>query len=261
MTDIDPMAALHRANQAFHEQMLQTAGLACGVAYFSADFGPIANQVRDVALPSGWTMGRAYEEVQGFFAGLGCPCRNWAPAPDRPTDELESFLTDHGFTAFHKTAMALRPWPDLPPRPAVRVLPGRAMKRALGELLMNDPSRATPPHRQLASDMFLSRLDDPRFDVLVTLMDGQAVGHGCLLQVGPIAAIYDVYVQEDYRRRGCGLAIVHDLVTTCRRLELRTVLLEVGVRNAAAMTLYERCGFKPVGSTVEFGFPLEGTPS
>lgn len=252
MTDIDPLAAMHRANQAFHEQLLETAALTCGVAYFSAAYGQIANQIRDVMLPAGMTIEQAYAEVQSFFAKLPHPCRSWSPALGEDSGPFEQFLPTQGYAARRKITMALRPWPDLPPRPAMRVVPGRAVRQDLSTLLLNDPARGTARVRELSTDMFLSRMDDPRLDVLVGMSGDRPIAHVCLMQVGPIAAVYDLYVQEAYRRQGCGLALMYDVVTTCRRLELRTVVLEVGKSNTDALRLYERCGFEQVGTGLDF---------
>ncbi|MBI4581806.1 MAG: GNAT family N-acetyltransferase [Planctomycetes bacterium] len=248
----DPIAAMHRANQAFHAQALDTAPLTCGLAHFSTQFGLIGNQVREVTIPAGMTVARAYEEVQAFFRGAGAPCRRWTPALGQPTEELEAFLATRGFVPKRRTVMALRPWPELPPHPRVRIVPGRAVRQALRELLLSDEGLGRTDRRELVAQMVLSRMDDPGFDMLLALVDGQPAGQGALLQAGPIAAIYDVFVRKEHRRQGVGLAIVADLVTLCRRLELRTVVLDVDEENAAAIGLYERCGFVRAGSSVEF---------
>lgn len=252
MSDIDPIAAMHRANQAFHGQLVQTAPLDCGVAHFSSEFGAMANQIRDVTLPDGWSMERAFELVQGFFGQFNHPCRIWAPTLEQPAEPLEEFLEARGYAPSRRQVYALRPWPELARGSDVRIVPGRAVRQALAELTMGDPSRGSPEGRQLSTDMMLARLNDPQFDVLVAMAEGRAVGHGYLLQIGPIAAVYNVYVSDEFRRRGIAQAIMHDIINTCRRLELRTVVLEVGQANTDAMALYEKCGFEPVGASVDF---------
>lgn len=258
MQTIDPVAAMHRANQAFHEQLLETAPLSCGGAYFSARYGALANQVREVKIAADTSMEQAYAQVQSFFAGLSHPCRMWSPAPGMPVEHIEKidrFLGAKGYLARRKTIMALVPWPELPPRPPLRVVPGRAVRAGLYELLLNDPGRGPPELRTLSSDMFMARLDDPQFEVWTALAGTTPVGHVCLLQVGPIAAVYDLYVRREHRRQGYGLALMHDIITTARRLELRTVVLEVGESNAEAIHLYDRCGFQGIAAGVDFFAP------
>jgi len=254
-TDTDPLIAMHRANQAFHEQLTQQAALSCGVAHFSMPFGRLANQLREAVVPADRSMQEAYAEVEEFYGRLAHPCRCWSPAPDQPIQEMERFLIEHGYTPRHMAIMQLRPWPELPARPAVRVLPGRAMRAGLRELLLSHPTHSPSETREVWAEMMLARLDDPSFEVLLAMSGSTPIGHACLLQVGPIAAIYDVYVREDFRRGGCALAMMHDMITTCRRLELRTVVLEVGEFNAPAIKLYERCGFERAGNTVDFWKP------
>lgn len=249
---MDPVSAMHRANQAFHGQVLSSAPLTCGIAHFSAEYGQIANQMREVTIPPGSSMDAVYAEVQVFFSRLPHPCQRWSPAPGGPTEEIERYLTGRGYVAQRRLIMALRPWPDLPSRPPVRVLPGRPMRKALREFLLSNAGRGSPDRRELSTDILLARMDDPQFDVLLAMSEGQPVGHACLLQTGPIAAIYDVYVRENSRRQGYALALMHDLITTCRRLELRNVVLEVDEKNPAAIGLYERCGFERAGTTVNY---------
>lgn len=249
---MDPIAAMYRANQAFHEQVLQTAALSCGTAFFSQEFGRIANQVRDVSLSVGASMESAYEEVQAFFSGLGHPCRRWSPRLGQSAEQIESFLVRRGYVPNRRTVMGLEPWPELPARPGVRVLPARPMRAALRAYLLTDPGRGAPDIREASAEMLLARLDDPQFDMLLAMVGNEIAGQGCLLQVGPVAAVYDLYVREEFRGRGCALAILHDTITTCRRLELRNVVLEVGEDHAAAIELSRRCGFRAAGTSVEF---------
>lgn len=258
--DLDPMAAMHRVNQTFREQVLDTAPLSCGMAFFSATFGSIANHMREVALPAGMTMNDAYDEVQSFFARLGHPCRGWAPALGAPIEKMQEFLTARGFEIVCEQVMVLRSWPELQTPSHVRVLPARPMRQALHRLMLDDAGRADLAHRPLAAEMVFARLDDPRYEMVVAMAGDRAVGHAAMLQVGPVAGIFDVYVEQAHRRQGVASAMMTHLLQLCRRLALRTVVLEVEPDNAAAVALYERCGFARVGQSVQFRLPPESTP-
>jgi ribosomal protein S18 acetylase RimI-like enzyme len=127
------------------------------------------------------------------------------------------------------------------------------MRRALGELAGRDAGGEP-------TEAVLERLEDPRFEMLLAMDGSTAVGQGALLQVGPVAAIYGVYVEPGCRGRGIARAILGELVTLARRLELRTVVLEVEEDNHAALALYDACGFAVAGETVRFCRPRGDEP-
>ncbi len=251
----DPIAAMYRANQAFHTQVLDTAALSCGVAHFSKQFPGICNQFREVSIPQGGSAEAVWEEVEAFFGRRGEDCTRWVPAVGQLLEPLEEFLRGKLFLPSRKLVMALRPWPELPPHPQVRIVPGRGVRQVLRDLIMSDKERGEWATRDSSAELVLLRLDDPGFEMLVGMVEGKAVGHGGMLEVGPIAAIYDVFVQPKYRRRGVARALMADLVNACRRLQLRTVVLEVDEANTAAIALYEQCGFERAGTSVEFVRP------
>lgn len=56
--------------------------------------------------------------------------------------------------------------------------------------------------------------------------------------------INNVAVRESYRRRGIGRDLLAQILAEGRQLGVSTAFLELRAGNAAALALYEKCGFK-----------------
>lgn len=63
------------------------------------------------------------------------------------------------------------------------------------------------------------------------------------------ATLWGMYVTPSARGRGIGELLVHAVLEEARRRGHADVVLEVVNTNAAAITLYERCGFEATGNT------------
>lgn len=59
--------------------------------------------------------------------------------------------------------------------------------------------------------------------------------------------IYDIYVDEEFRRQGIGLQTLTELDVKARELELESLGLHVFAYNDAAIKLYQRSGFLTTG--------------
>lgn len=64
---------------------------------------------------------------------------------------------------------------------------------------------------------------------------------------GDEAEILTIAVAPSARRRGVGSALLHEAAQQTQELGARTMFLEVGESNAAAIALYKRRGFREVG--------------
>lgn len=82
------------------------------------------------------------------------------------------------------------------------------------------------------------------YHYLVAVNDlGQAVGM-CGLIVGPFEAeVMNVAVHPDYRGQGIAKALMEALLALGQQLAVTEYTLEVRASNAAAMHIYESCGF------------------
>jgi ribosomal protein S18 acetylase RimI-like enzyme len=56
--------------------------------------------------------------------------------------------------------------------------------------------------------------------------------------------IYDIFIKEEFRGKGCGKALLEKAESFCRERGYSRILLMVSVSNETAMKLYNRMGFK-----------------
>ena len=84
--------------------------------------------------------------------------------------------------------------------------------------------------------------------VFVIEVDGEPVGHLWLVErrdaYEPTLSVYDIDVDEPYRRRGYGKAAMVFAEEEARRRGLTRIALRVGARNEGARNLYRSLGFK-----------------
>ena len=90
---------------------------------------------------------------------------------------------------------------------------------------------------------------DVRF--FVARLDGEAVGCGALriyhhTERGGYGELKRMYVAPATRGTGLGRRLVAALEAEARRLGVRRLVLETGVRQAAALALYRATGFRPI---------------
>jgi phosphinothricin acetyltransferase len=99
----------------------------------------------------------------------------------------------------------------------------------------------------------------PRYPVLVAHDDaGTVMGWGSLNQFNPRAAYdhvaeFSVYVSRDHRGQGVGSALLTALEERARSLGFHKMVLGAFPWNTAGMRLYERRGFRTVGTYHEQG--------
>lgn len=82
--------------------------------------------------------------------------------------------------------------------------------------------------------------------VLINSNDA-VIGYGVLSHGAGEAHILNICVEEAYRRRGLGEAILIQLIDDARQLSADTLLLEVRPSNTAALELYRKLGFNEIG--------------
>lgn len=63
-----------------------------------------------------------------------------------------------------------------------------------------------------------------------------------------------VYVAQDHRRRGIGIALYEDLFARLHRQGFHRAFAGVALPNDASVTLHKRCGFELVGTYKEAGW-------
>src|SRR5712691_9284708 len=93
----------------------------------------------------------------------------------------------------------------------------------------------------------LEEVADGRGTFLVVYREGTPVGCGALrLLDAETAELKRMYVSPIVRGSGLGRRLVAALEAEARALGVRRLVLETGVRQAAALTLYRATGFQPI---------------
>lgn len=98
---------------------------------------------------------------------------------------------------------------------------------------------------------------------LIAKLGGRPVGCGAVRRVdasrrgSPAGELKRMYVAPDVRGRGVGRALVLALEAEARRIGLGRLVLETGVRQEAALRLYEGMGFERIAPYGEYiGSPV-----
>ena len=97
-------------------------------------------------------------------------------------------------------------------------------------------------------DQLVSQLPDEQHVFLVADSgNGQVLGYVGMMVVLDEGYISNVAVSPDHRRKGIADALMRALLCEADRRSLSFVTLEVREHNEAAIKLYEKWGFRPVG--------------
>jgi ribosomal protein S18 acetylase RimI-like enzyme len=246
------------------EHMASAEALDVGTAYTNGELSEIwdANTIRDVAVPEELSAQDAFEQVEAHYASKGTRCFYWTFNPSAPaqrTQPLMELLLSRGHQAFSNDVMALHQAPlrAVGEMAGVKIIPARASFRHTRQILEESAERYTP---QLA-DANMLHLDDPHWDALLALKDGEPVAYMGVLAAGEIGRIDDVYVAKAHRRQGLGALMLSRVLEISARSLFRHVLLSVNPKNQAAIGLYEKFGFAKVGEIVGYFRPgLEHEP-
>ena len=93
---------------------------------------------------------------------------------------------------------------------------------------------------------------------LVARRQGKAAGCGALRTLGDgVGELKRMYVCPDQRGRGIGRKVLAALEAEARRIGLTRIVLETGVRQAAALRLYETAGYSRIPAYGEYiGSPV-----
>lgn len=252
----ETLAAVRRSGQVYYFQVAEQSTLSCGVALTCAKYPRYytGNHLREVMIPADKSLAECFDEVQAFYAQQGLTCFRWVPAAVQPTEPIEAFLCSRGYITRRNVAMKWTREVAIAVNPQVKLLPARAMRKALRELVLADQV-PLPEHRPMLADVMLDRLDDASYDVYVAMLDNQPAGYGGLLQAGDIGRIENIFVAENCRQQGVGRTLIAHLLALSKRLALRITCLQTQECNAPAISLYEECGLEVGGVYVEFTSP------
>jgi putative acetyltransferase len=90
----------------------------------------------------------------------------------------------------------------------------------------------------------LDALFQPHIEFFIARVDDVAVGCGGVAFFEAYGEVKRMYVREDARGRGIARALLARIEAATRERKLDVLRLETGVRQMAAIQLYERVGFR-----------------
>ena len=102
-------------------------------------------------------------------------------------------------------------------------------------------------------DGYQRELESPNSDLwvlsiaLASQAESVAIGIGCLWEIVDEAHITIVGIHPEYQGKGLGKVMLWALLTSARQRGLERATLEVRASNHAALSLYEKFGFREAG--------------
>ena len=99
---------------------------------------------------------------------------------------------------------------------------------------------------------FIHELESPNSFFNVAAIERTIVGFCILRRAGDEAEIYRMAVYKPYRRRGVANKLMISMLNYALDNKLESIFLEVRKSNEAAIALYEKHGFKQLGTRFEY---------
>ena len=90
--------------------------------------------------------------------------------------------------------------------------------------------------------------NDGSIYVALALVGEERAGYADMRIITGESQIYNIAIAPEFRRQGIGEALLEHMIEKSEKLGLSIITLEVRSGNEAAMALYEKMGFKKVGS-------------
>ena len=111
--------------------------------------------------------------------------------------------------------------------------------------------------RQCFSDPWSERalaeeLNVPSAVFLTALADGEVAGYMGVHHLGDCAYVCNVAVAPEFRRRSVASSLMEAHILKAREAGMSEITLEVRSSNAAALALYEKFGFRCLGTRPNF---------
>jgi putative acetyltransferase len=116
------------------------------------------------------------------------------------------------------------------------------LRALIGELDQVLAAEYPPEQRH---GLALDALFQPHIRFFIARLDGVAIGCGGVALSSDFAEVKRMYVRETARGRGVARALLRRIEAEARVAGIAVLRLETGTRQAAALRLYTRAGFKP----------------
>jgi putative acetyltransferase len=105
-------------------------------------------------------------------------------------------------------------------------------------------SELYPPEQRFGPNLKAEQLGEGRGTFLVAREGDRAVGCGAIRVLDPATAeAKRMYVEPDRRGKGIGSAVLASLESAARQMGVQRLVLETGVYQEAAISLYRGAGF------------------
>lgn len=254
-TETDIVAHYIRARAELHSIGNETATLDLGTAICSQALSLLhdANQMVMARVPANASVEALWDEVATHFRERGTACLKCTFTPvatDQEKRPLIDLLQANQWYESTTDVLLLRR-ASVEITDSHRVISARA---ALKQYEVFAHAAAASVEPQLG-EVAMLRLDDPRWDALVAIVDGRIVARAGVLSMGEIGLIENVRVLDDCQGKGFGKAVMQHAIDLCARSQFKHVILGCDAGNTRAIALYTRLGFDKVGESVSWFDP------
>jgi GNAT superfamily N-acetyltransferase len=100
------------------------------------------------------------------------------------------------------------------------------------------------PDQRFGPNLRAEQLSEGRGTFLVARTAHRAIGCGAIRVLDPTTAeVKRMYVEPEFRGKGVGRAVLASLESAARELGVRRLVLETGIHQEEALSLYLRAGF------------------
>jgi putative acetyltransferase len=110
-----------------------------------------------------------------------------------------------------------------------------------------------PPEQRFGPNLKPHHLEEGRGTFLIARDDGRAIGCGAIrLLDSATAEAKRMYVEPEQRGKGVGRAVLAGLEAAAKQLGVRRLVLETGIYQDAALSLYRDAGFTEIDCWGEY---------
>lgn len=90
-------------------------------------------------------------------------------------------------------------------------------------------------------------LESENSSYLIARMNDEIIGFAGIKVVLDEADIMNIVIKKNYRNQGVGTLLLENLISLAKRLNLKSLSLEVSEKNLPAIHLYQKFGFESLG--------------
>lgn len=218
-----------------------------------------ANFVVDVHLADNQSSTQSLDLIHQHFQNNGANCRSLSSIETHWPTELAEHIELRGYLPSQSSIYLLSEYkPPTRTNTDIQIIPGRSAYGQLRQLYRESGVERYELDGAAADDLaatYIDHLDEPRKEVFLGRIDGQAIGLVSLTTLGQIGVLNDVYTAKDFRKRGIARTLIAHAINHCQRALFEQVILEIMEDNHEARRVYQQLGFKAVAAIVTYRLP------